>query len=475
MALAQRPDFVDAHNNLGNVYKAIGQLHEAQASYERAIAIHSEHADAHFNLGIVLEAMGRPAEAEAAYRSALYTRPDFIPACHNLGNALKSLGRFEEAMELYRRVLAVEPRHVDALNNLGTVHFEIGEFDTAESTYRRVLEIDATYADAHYNLGVVLQALERLGEAIAAYEQAVRLRPHYAEGFVNLGYALHEAGQYKRAAEAFEQAIELDPDNPQACGNLADLRLDRSDADAAVAVCDEFLRRHPGDSGVLAVKSVALRDRDGLEAARWLVDYDALIKAVTPAAPVGFADTKAFNQALAAHISAHPSLVTAPASHATRDGKHSGELLAEPKGPMATLEALLGTEVDAYRRDLALGPSHPFVAAAPAHFRLTAWAVVLEASGHQVPHIHPSAWLSGVYYVGVPQTVAAPGTDAAGWIEFGRPPDHYHGQTPPELELIQPLEGLLLLFPSYFYHRTLPFAGPGRRVSIAFDVLAVPH
>jgi hypothetical protein len=33
-----------------------------------------------------------------------------------------------------------------------------------------------------------------------------------------------------------------------------------------------------------------------------------------------------------------------------------------------------------------------------------------------------------------------------------------------------PKVGQLILFPSYFYHATIPFTGSGRRVSIAFDV-----
>jgi len=30
----------------------------------------------------------------------------------------------------------------------------------------------------------------------------------------------------------------------------------------------------------------------------------------------------------------------------------------------------------------------------------------------------------------------------------------------------------MVLFPSYFYHRTLPFTSAGKRVSIAFDIIA---
>jgi hypothetical protein len=30
------------------------------------------------------------------------------------------------------------------------------------------------------------------------------------------------------------------------------------------------------------------------------------------------------------------------------------------------------------------------------------------------------------------------------------------------------------MFPAYFYHRTIPFGGAGRRISIAFDVRPAP-
>ena len=470
-AVAHRPEFIDAHNNLGNVLKAVGRLVEAESSYRRAIAIEPRYFDAHFNLGIVLEAMDRPGEAEATYRRALALRPDFVPAHLNIGNALKALGRFDEALDAYGRVLDGEPRHVDALNNLGTVLYELGKLADAESTYRRALEVDERHADAHYNLGVVLQEMKNYDESIAEYRRAVEIRPHYAEGYVNLGYALHQAGNLQEAHTAYERTIELDPDNPQVHVNLGDLLLHGGDPGAAVALCDTFLETHPGETAILAFKSVALHELGDREAARYLADFDGLLRSTSFEAPDGFASPAEFNAALAEHICAHPSLVSAPASHATREGKHSGELLIEPKGPMSAWEELLGHAVEEYRRSLPTDSPHPFVRKMPAGYKLTAWGVVLEAQGHQVPHIHPSAWLSGVYYVEVPAVAAVPEEKPAGWIEFGRPPEHFHTRATPDLKLVQPREGLLLLFPSYFYHRTVPFETGGRRISIAFDVL----
>ena len=61
----------------------------------------------------------------------------------------------------------------------------------------------------------------------------------------------------------------------------------------------------------------------------------------------------------------------------------------------------------------------------------------------------------------------------AEWIEFGRPYWDFRIRSEPETRLIEPVEGLMLLFPSYMFHRTLPFSGAGERISIAFDVLQV--
>ena len=68
--------------------------------------------------------------------------------------------------------------------------------------------------------------------------------------------------------------------------------------------------------------------RDG--SARTLVDFDRFIGAVHLVAPAQFSSLAEFNAALADHVSRHQTLVYAPTRHATRFGKHSGELLAEP-------------------------------------------------------------------------------------------------------------------------------------------------
>ena len=289
---------------------------------------------------------------------------------------------------------------------------------------------------------------------------------------VNLGYGLTALGRFGDAERTYRRAIAAAPDYHKPHVNLSEMMLKQGDAAAALAVCDAYLAGHRGDSGMLAFKSIVLAELGEADSQRALVDFDRFLQSTFLSGTDGFASIDDFNSAMANHILDHPSLVPSPASHATRDGRHTGDLLADPKGPVAAFERLVAAAVDAYISDLPADATHPFIASAPRRWRLDAWAVVLDGAGHQAPHIHPAAWLSGVYYVALPPGIGPAAAQDAGWIEFGRPPDDVHGSVEPPCRTIAPEEGRMLLFPSYFYHRTIPFNLPDRRISIAFDVIS---
>jgi tetratricopeptide (TPR) repeat protein len=58
----------------------MGKLPEAVAQYEQALRSRPDYVEAHFNLGLALEKLGRATEAIEQYKHALELRPDFAPA-----------------------------------------------------------------------------------------------------------------------------------------------------------------------------------------------------------------------------------------------------------------------------------------------------------------------------------------------------------------------------------------------------------
>ncbi|MBI3479315.1 MAG: tetratricopeptide repeat protein, partial [Nitrosomonadales bacterium] len=79
-----KPEFAEAHNNLGSALKDIGQMDAALASYRKAIALKPDYAEAFSNLGIALKDIGQHDDALANYRRALEIKPDLLDAQTNL-------------------------------------------------------------------------------------------------------------------------------------------------------------------------------------------------------------------------------------------------------------------------------------------------------------------------------------------------------------------------------------------------------
>ena len=64
-----------------------------------------------------------------------------------------------------------------------------------------------------------------------------------------------------------------------------------------------------------------------------------------------------------------------------------------------------------------------------------------------------------------------PAREPEGWLEFGRAYYMLGAKNEPPLRLVKPEEGLIVLFPAYFGHRTIPFETDEERISVAFDVM----
>lgn len=470
-AVAIQPAHAETQNNLGNVLAALGRFGEAGTAYRAAIDADPKYADAAFNFGVLMEARGQTAEALASYLRTVDLAPKHAGAHQGLGNVLRSARRLDEAKSSYETALALDPNLPEARTNLAAVLHELGQFEDAVKQCRAALEVSPQLSEAHYNLGIALQELGEYDDAIESYRRVLAREPAHAAAALNIAYAAQQMGRLKEAAETFDRAIEIDRHFEKAYSNYADLKLQQGDPEAALVICNEFLDRHPGNTELLAIKGVVLWDLGLAADARHLSDFARLIRPIQISPPDTYDGLDGFNVALSDHVESHPTLTYAPLSHATREGKHSGELLSEPMGPIADLERIIFDAVADYRRALPDDPNHPLLASPPKEFDLSVWGVVMTAAGHQIPHIHPAAWLSGVYYPKVPDVIQETDGAHTGWIEFGRPPAHYHNRHKPETFAIKPEPGLMVLFPSYVYHHTVPFEGNGTRISIAFDLM----
>lgn len=422
-------------------------------------------------LAVTRLAAGDVEAAERALRAALARDPEHPRTLANLGAILQYRGHVGAAIGAHERALARAPDDAEVLCNLVKALVDAGR---AEEALGRCDEALARAPGSPLLLtarALVLNDREDFAAAQACFEQALDQDPDDDMAWVNLAYARVRLGAHDRAIDALEAARRANPHGGRATADLVNLLSGTGRSAEALVLAGDYLAAHPGERHVLAALAYALADAGHEAEARELVDPERHIQVFELPVPAGFSNLGEFNAALCAAVEADASLVPGPSSKSTRGGWQTGELDFTRTPALVAFRGLIDAAVrEAVATFSARGlGAHPLMACAVPRASVRAWGTVLEAGGRQAPHIHPLGRFSAAYYARVPADMAAAGPQA-GWIEFGAAPERFLLRHRPATRVFEPRPGRLVLFPSYFYHRTLPFGSVERRISLAFDV-----
>lgn len=134
--IARNPGCWMAYNNLGKELLAspTTQL-EAIACFERAIALRPAYFEAHNNLGLVLTQTGRSRDAIPHLEKALRLKPRAYESHNNLGIALAGSGRTDEALRSFAAAAALNPRLPNIHENWGKALLLLDRRDEAASRF----------------------------------------------------------------------------------------------------------------------------------------------------------------------------------------------------------------------------------------------------------------------------------------------------------------------------------------------------
>jgi hypothetical protein len=291
--------------------------------------------------------------------------------------------------------------------------------------------------------------------------------PNTPELLFELAEALGETGQNCEAAHVFRQAFLLDPGAFSFPRNAT-----RAGAASELVHMREWVRSlieqgaiFPPLIAVLAIAEALLGNDAGV---RRLIDYDRFFKCQTVPSPEGFQES-GFHSALAAEIRSDLRFYDLAERRSIRNGWCNNHITTSVLPASHALTRTLRNHVDRYIAALPEDSDHPFVASRPSQYLLEGWAVVTNGLSHHESHMHPRAWLSGVYYVVRPPASIEAHTDR-GWLHVG-PPGWIGDLAGWDTRLVEPAPGNLVLMPGYFFHHTQPMGVNEERICVAFDVL----
>jgi tetratricopeptide (TPR) repeat protein len=124
---------IGRYPNAGFVWKVLGlalkmQGKDALQAMKRSTELLPNDAEAHNNLGNAQRDLGQVNDAVTSFRQALKIQPSYAEAHNNLGNALKDLGDFDAAVASFRQALRIKPGVADIHWNLSAPLLAKGDY-----------------------------------------------------------------------------------------------------------------------------------------------------------------------------------------------------------------------------------------------------------------------------------------------------------------------------------------------------------
>lgn len=294
--------------------------------------------------------------------------------------------------------------------------------------------------------------------------------PQLATAMALEAKVLIRLGREDEARDLLDRALQVDPDNKDACKRLAALDLAAGrHAELLQTLCD-LEARGATNSRLFAARTLAaaqLGDPDqamadnGLSGFPQTLDFEA---------PAPWSDLDAFHAQLTAELVDHPGKrFERYGSASTLTWRVENPLRVDTPAIRALLHAIAQRLADF--ADSVDPQSSAWAATRPDRAVLRGWSVLTESDGYEEWHVHQFGWLSGVYYVQIPDTIAR-GNSEAGCIGFGLPENLAGGDAARAVgdTIVRPQPGKLMVFPSHAYHRTYPHLQGGTRICFAFDL-----
>jgi tetratricopeptide (TPR) repeat protein len=443
--------------------------------------------------GLLQRSIDEHQAALASFAQAARLAPNNFKIAH--GRAHTAMEAGVDAVALFDHARTLAPRNGAVLIGLAAAEAAVGRGERGANRLRQALEGAPMWIEGHEQLAQLLSTLGRADEANQSLEQAIVRHPReWALWDALLNLELRR-GRYERLSEIVHQARAASLDMPELAvyeaihaaehdntiypeilfgpssrrfDEILDtwrvrhlLRL--GEPEAAVPILDRRLAG-PRSAELWAYAATAWR-LVGDPRHEWLTGQAGLVEVMDLGATLPPLDQlaeflKTLHRARGQYL-----------DQSVRGGTQTdGPLFSRIDPLIRHVRAAMVSAVEHYVRSLPpVDLGHPLLGRRrdrPVRFS-GSWSVRLRSGGKHSNHVHPQGWISSALYIALPEHAEGDREDA-GWFTIGHPDERLRLKIGPS-RTIEPLPARLVLFPSYLWHGTVPFA-QGERLTIAFDV-----
>lgn len=224
LALKSKPGWFDLRRNLGNSLLKVGEYQEAKTTLLALVSEGAGDAASYNDLGAIYRILGENDLAVEFLRKAIEIDDECIDAHNNLGAVYVERGSFKLASNCYLKLTQLTPQSILAHNDYGIVLGMLNRWEEAVEASSKALELDPTYANAYVNLGSVYRGMRKHKLAIENLQKALEVEPTNTDALRNLGVVYKELNQLPKAEQCFSSALEYNQEDEEAWFYLSGLK-----------------------------------------------------------------------------------------------------------------------------------------------------------------------------------------------------------------------------------------------------------
>lgn len=499
-ALSANPIDIEVKYNLARAYKAVGLFNEAQAIFVDVISKKPTYIQANIHLADVYVNLGAVEKAQSCLMSVLEKDPTNIVALNNLGNVLRRANDFQASVQCFETAIKLQPTNSTLRRNLAATLVLLNRRDEAKQAFIKAVSLNPLdwtaqeelasflweegvnspfeYIEPHINhegtatsfVLAYIKLLVRADQFKKALDVLNRLEPLLGsnlEFYIYKARVHRELGDYHASLNYVEKGEKLKVKNSIGLESEAGYTLlSLGRAKEAYTKFAKLVKQEPLNQGWWTMLSTCYYLQNEESKYHWLCNYQQLL-AVVPVLP-NKESRQSLNNALRDVLEALHQNERHPIGQSLRNGTQTYENLFEGNNEVInTLSRLILERAGEFIALQSNDRKHPFLSRLSKDLIYKgSWSVKLRSEGYHRSHYHPEGWLSGVYYVDVPDAVDKHGE---GWLTFGRADianQNFEGDF-----AVKPRSGNLILFPSYMWHGTNAFTSSTARLTVAFDII----
>lgn len=430
--------------------------------------------------GKSLTAYNLSAQANINLKNLESAHQDFLKALELDANDLMTLlnyaaflgqtGKSKETIQITKRIILIQPNNLELKAKLAQMYLQISDFQSAVKYLEGLVKEFPKEYIFHHLLGNAYYQFDRKDDAAKCYEDAIKIKPDAEKTYFNLATHFYEKDDFSAVSPLLKKAMELAPDwsapYTQMCYSLykqnefTELKdfiinnNDRLKTSIEVAAISELVAVQEEEESLHPFCPDPMKYICEFDIKDYIKDHDVFLK-----------DLKEQIDSLEFYDGFAPN-----SGKSLINGTQTvGNIFNHKNNLLDQLKIFFLDAIDDYKEKYKSSKSI-IIKNFPDEANLFGWSTKFDkGSGNHFSHIHPIGWISGAFYLNVPQDIKK--HEANIQFDVQGPLPLFNREIDIERKNIFPEPGKLVIFPSSLFHCTTPFVSENSyRHALNFDV-----